>query len=182
MQEVADTLIPLFLADTGIYHFKHPVTGKKVSSRARSVRGAYAAYNELCWELMGERPVNMQAEQDRLFGWVGYVIAKARYGAKKRGIPFKLTQQDVIDLAMQAQGKCVVTGIPFDTRIDAEEGSRFAKSPWVPSLDRINSRKSYTKDNCRIVCLAVNMACNEWGDYVLFRMAEAITKRIQQGL
>ena len=39
------------------------------------------------------------------------------------------------------------------------------------SLDRIDSSKGYTVENCRLVCTAVNLAMNEWGEDVLERIA-----------
>ena len=50
-------------------------------------------------------------------------------------------------------GKCELTGIPFvfETR---QNGHR---NPYSPSLDRKDSSKGYTPENCRIILWALNM-------------------------
>lgn len=49
-------------------------------------------------------------------------------------------------------------------------------NPFAPSLDRINCGGGYTKDNTRIVCVAVNVAINTFGDDVFFKMLEGYGK------
>jgi len=73
-------------------------------------------------------------------------------------------------LYARANGRCEVTGIRFD-RMKPESASR---RPWFPSIDRKDSRGNYSLENCRIVCVAVNIAMCEWGHFVLKRMARAM--------
>jgi len=58
-------------------------------------------------------------------------------------------------------GCCQVTGIPFDL-IGKDKGKN--ASPWAPSIDRIDSNKGYTKDNCRVVVTMLNLALNSFGE------------------
>ena len=51
-----------------------------------------------------------------------------------------------------------------------------------PSIDRINATKGYTKDNVRIVCLAANVAMMQWGENVLYIMAQSIYERGSLGM
>lgn len=44
------------------------------------------------------------------------------------------------------------------------------RRPLAPSIDRIDSSLGYTRQNCRIVCAAVNYAMNVWGEDVLWRL------------
>ena len=60
-------------------------------------------------------------------------------------------------------GYCQVTNIPFSIT----PGPR---GPWTPSLDRTDSPKGYTKDNCKVVCWIYNAAKSEFRheDVVVF--------------
>lgn len=91
------------------------------------------------------------------------IFCTARKNARTRGIPFELTKDDFNALLAEANGRCVLSGIIFNT-------DRFgSKRPFAPSLDRIDTREGYTKNNCRIVCVIANLAMNDWGfDAMMF--------------
>lgn len=73
-----------------------------------------------------------------------------------------LSRSDLEKLFDRADGRCEVTGIPFTS--DPEYGG--SRKPFIPSIDRIDSTKPYELYNCRLVCLAANLAMNEWGERV----------------
>ena len=66
-----------------------------------------------------------------------------------------------------AKGICPMTGITF-------EYSR--KSPFLPTIYRIDSNKGYEIENCRVVCFAYNTLKNEWTDEVARKVAEGIVR------
>jgi len=66
-------------------------------------------------------------------------------------------------------GVCEVTGIPFT--LDGKHG------PFMPSLDRIDPKKGYTKDNVQVVILMHNSARMYWGDTPLVTYARSIIKQ-----
>lgn len=73
----------------------------------------------------------------------------------------------------RAQGRCEVTGIPFnDTLLSGRV------RPWKASIDRIDSEEGYHPENCRLVCVAVNAAMREWGEQILWTIANALVSRI----
>ena len=95
------------------------------------------------------------------------VLARARQNAKgRRGILFDLTKEDVLALLHEANWRCAVTRTPFILDAVGTRGDR----PLAPSIDRKDSTKGYTRENCRIVCVAANFAMNRWGDWVLRTM------------
>ena len=67
--------------------------------------------------------------------------------------------------------KCEVTGMPFNPRFWAAG----PKGPWSPSVDRIDPKKGYIKDNCQLVIWMYNAAKQEFShdDVVLFASALA---------
>ena len=90
--------------------------------------------------------------------------AKSRHGGA--GIVVSLTRQDAIDLLHDCNWKCSVTRSPFSL----QSAGKGRQRPFAPSIDRIDSAKGYTRDNCRIVCTAANFAMGSWGDLVLRAM------------
>jgi len=80
----------------------------------------------------------------------------------------------VIDVLFErANGCCEVSGIPFSDEYDGPARRR----PWVPTVDRIDASKGYEPDNIRLVCCAVNIALNDWGDDVFNRMVDAAYRK-----
>lgn len=84
--------------------------------------------------------------------------------AVRRSIHWDLSRQDFFKMVMESKGRCALTGIRF--RITREKG----RQPFAPSIDRIDSTKGYTAKNCRLVCVIVNYALNEFGDDVFKEM------------
>lgn len=94
----------------------------------------------------------------------------ARSRAKKYGFEYKLPD-GWCEQAFEAQdGKCAVSLIPF--RID-----RSKRSPFMPSLDRIDPSKGYHPSNCRLVAYIVNCALNQFGEDALTEMSRAIVAK-----
>ena len=76
-------------------------------------------------------------------------------------------------LVERAGGHCEVTGIPFNWEIPRGQRKRL----WAPSVDRIDCTRGYLLSNCRLVCVAVNVALNEFGLAPLLRIAHALSAR-----
>lgn len=74
--------------------------------------------------------------------------------ARKKGVQHDLDQHIPELAARLAVGRCELTGIPFDKKIRAR----------MASIDRIDPTKGYVYDNIRIICFALNIAFNNWGE------------------
>lgn len=96
-----------------------------------------------------------------------------RARARQKGMQFELTEQDVLELLVESDGHCALSGLAFSWEPVGKRSLR----PWAPSVDRKNAADGYRKDNVRLVCLAVNIALSDFGDEVLIRMATAIADR-----
>lgn len=101
------------------------------------------------------------------------VYWSSRKNAKKRNFLYELTREQYDALVKRADGHCEVTGIVFELSIT--DGA--ARRPFAPSLDRIDSSKHYTIDNCRLVCGIVNAALGAWGEKVFWKMIRMAKKR-----
>ncbi|MEJ7685676.1 MAG: hypothetical protein WKG52_01005 [Variovorax sp.] len=157
----------------GTFYFVEPGSGKWVNlGRVRAV--ADIRMRELRAQPLDLHRVPLvgaDAAHFARFAMVVYRRARARAVAK--AIRFDLTEQSVLDLLIESQGRCVLSDIEFT---DAPAGKRGLR-PWMPSLDRIEAHRGYEVGNVRVVCLAVNLALSDFGDDVLMAVARAIAGR-----
>lgn len=102
---------------------------------------------------------------------VGSGYAEIFRAARKRGgKKYHLSREDEKALVDRASGYCELTGIPFQFRRNGKNERR----PFMASLDRIDSKAGYIVGNVRLVCVAANLAMNQWGEEVLIEVAEGL--------
>lgn len=99
-------------------------------------------------------------------GWLKDALSRAR---SRRDCDLTLGQ--IIALAEACSGQCTVSGMPFS---DAVYGRR---RPFIPSLDRIDSTKGYSINNCRFVCLIVNYGMSDFGEEAYKKAALALAMK-----
>lgn len=111
-----------------------------------------------------------QKHKENTDPWVraGRMLIWIRRRAAKKQYEFDLTREWIEQRL--ASGACEVTGLKFDLGRDTSQ--RF--NPWCPSIDRIDSSKGYTQDNCRAVVWIYNMAKSEWSDEVVMQFAKSL--------
>jgi hypothetical protein len=109
--------------------------------------------------------------------WLARLVASAKGHARKVGRPFELTTAFVESLYARQQGRCDVTGHQF-TQLRFPDA--LVKHPFAPSIDRKSSSGGYTKDNVRLVCVAVNFGMGQWGEEVFLTLAQAAVEREKQ--
>lgn len=100
------------------------------------------------------------------------VTLRQKYAAKDRSIPFEITSWQVYSMMREIGFKCSVSGIALSKRAKGEG----EVDPWAPSIDRIDSRQGYLRDNVRIVCAAANYAMNRWGYDMLLRLSRGVVR------
>lgn len=91
-------------------------------------------------------------------------LPRIKAAAKERNLEWAIDRNHIQEMLDKSMGQCSVTGLTFS--LERIGNTR----PYSPSIDRINSKKGYTPDNVRVVCVAANLAMNEWGEDVLRRM------------
>lgn len=117
--------------------------------------------------------------------WRTTLYHASKRNAKVRNFEWSLTRADFDTLVDASNMRCSVTGIPFDLSPVGEDSLR---RPFYPSLDRIDSKLGYTIGNCRMVCVAANIAMQQWGEEVLRRLAigffqhQNLSRGIQRGM
>lgn len=159
-------------------HNKHLPRGVLIS------HGAYYLVRQQQWIWLGRteaEALQRLAEKDhplprvdqQILRYAELVLVRARQNAKgRRGLPFTLEKADARTLLERAGWKCSVTRAPFSL----EKVGRHR--PYAPSIDRIDNAVGYTLENCRVVCVATNIAMNVWGEAVLHRLAAYMVRPV----
>lgn len=100
---------------------------------------------------------------------INYRLQACRKRAKDKGLDFELDKKYMLQLYLKQEGKCALTGLLFEFNFN----ENFSKRPFSLSIDRINSKLGYTKNNVRFICSAVNSALSEYGDNVFDIICQA---------
>jgi len=119
---------------------------------------------------IGIAPVITGVGLQELEDAVNVAFAAAR---KRGGEAYGLSRDEEQKIVTRARGCCELTGIPFS--MHKEPG--WYRAPFAPSVDRIESARGYTCKNTRLVCVAVNLAMNQWGEGVLAMIADGYKSR-----
>lgn len=91
---------------------------------------------------------------------------KAKKRAYDKEIPYDLDAHLINIQERLDKGVCELTGLPLECGVSIPQWNS-------PSMDRIDSSKGYTFDNIRIICYAMNVALNTWGENTLRILMEA---------
>lgn len=112
-------------------------------------------------------------------GWISVLHSKAKIRAKKKSLNSDLSIDDVIEIANRSNGNCELTGITFTDINPTNSRVR----PFTPSLDRVNPGEGYTKENCRLICAAANIALMDFGEKIFKIIATAfLSKSLQSDI
>ena len=82
----------------------------------------------------------------------------------KEGKEFNLTLHDLKDIWEKQTGCCAILNHKITLPIWNVKNNN---SNYLASIDRIDSKKGYIKDNIRFVCLTINYAKNKFDDNLL---------------
>jgi len=113
-----------------------------------------------------QSPIEWRAQ--RLF-----VLSNRR--AKNNGWKTNITKKWLID----HMTKCEATGMPFDL---SYEGTFMNRNPYAPSIDRIDSNKGYTTDNCRLVLTVFNFLKSTLSDNDLYSFLKQFVQHYEKNL
>lgn len=99
------------------------------------------------------------------------IFVRTKRSAQHRGVEFTLTEDSFDAMVQRAGGRCELSRIPFT---DSRRVAGARRAPYAPSVDRIDCKKGYTPENTRLLCLAVNLAINDFGERTLMTIARRL--------
>jgi hypothetical protein len=104
-------------------------------------------------------------------GTVTDLLCSARHRAKICDLEINI-DRNWISLHLEKM-KCEATGLDLTLEIN----ENVCHSAFRPSIDRIDNKKGYIKDNCRIVSVLYNKAKSDYTDADVLKMALALTEK-----
>lgn len=76
------------------------------------------------------------------------------------------------ELWEKQNGKCAISGV-----VMTKQSYSTTKTPWMVTIDRIDSSKNYTQDNVQLVAYSINCAKNDFTDDQFREFISEITNR-----
>ena len=107
-----------------------------------------------------------------IFADINSKLKHLRKRAYRKDIPFDL--DDLWLMKKLNNGHCEKTGIKLNM------SSKPFTNPYYPSIDRVDSKKGYTKDNCKMVCHMYNSAKCEFDEEVFAYWAKHYVKQYEK--
>jgi len=101
-----------------------------------------------CWQIKYRGSIKRRAT---------IAVASAARRAKKKGLPFDLDQQWMVEKL--ENGVCELSGAKFELN-----STQLEPSPRAPSIDRIVPCRGYTRNNCRVIAVSLNYLLGSWGE------------------
>jgi hypothetical protein len=130
-------------------------------------------YNSLCKKCEYKEYNNYVKRTEK--GIASNIFSRKKYDSKSKNLDFDLDTDWIVDKLKKINWKCELTQIPFDTfRNDDEKKTGF--NSHSISVDRINPKKGYTKDNVRFILNQVNVFKQNGTDEQMYELAEALIK------
>lgn len=120
-----------------------------------------------------KRQISMDLHGAHYVRWAEMAASGARKRAKLRGIDCSINVEWILERLRSQAYRCALSGIEFSQ----ETLGTAHKRPFMPSLDRIECSIGYTPGNSRIVCVAVNMLLQDWGDAVFIAIVNGSRNR-----
>lgn len=175
------------MVDLGLLRMSKVDTWSPLPPYVRRKHGAYYFVRSQKWTHLGRSAKDARAKLKEFILAKGLTHVDSDFLAKlfvytkrralRRTTEFTITLDDVGEMWRATKGRCALTGILFDE----SNVKSFSRRPWVPSLDRIDHSKGYTRENTRLICVAMNFALNQWGEEAFVQVATGFLEMRQRG-
>lgn len=96
---------------------------------------------------------SIRTKKNSIKHWSRVAFYRAEEQHRTKNFNFDLTIEFILDLYSKQGGLCYWLGIPMET-------SMIHRYPFSPSLDRVDRKKGYTKDNVILCCQFMNVGRN----------------------
>ena len=102
------------------------------------------------------------------------IVAKAKYGAKKRDLAWDINIDQVMQIWDEQNGRCALSGVLMQAAKDGK-----GRKDLNVSLDRIDQDKGYLFNprNVQLVCLRVNLMKHDMEEHDLYWWCQNIVEK-----
>lgn len=135
-------------------------------------RRAYAReYNKKNWKKYNK--VRKQRQKEDINYTFKYCLSNSKSRAKKAGMAHEIDIDYLKELWDKQQGLCALTKLPM-THAETTKNHKGINTRL--SIDRISSRKGYTKGNVQLTLTSVNIMKNNLGQKSFFKLCKEIAE------
>lgn len=140
---------------TDTYFFSYKAKGKQ-----RNMKLLFRELCKTCTQVRTKKATKKKVSS--LLGYMQRAMYNVRQRGKKQKVEVKITAEDLVDIFNCQTGLCSLSGMPLDWQTFAK-----GRSPLTCSIDRIEPKKGYVKDNVRLLCFQVNTMKHDLSDVEL---------------
>ena len=142
-------------------------------NKSKHVFGGYSKSCKACWS--GYMKTAEEKRHKKVLSEVmsrrsaSAAVAAAKSRAKRKGLPFNITPEYMVELFSKQSGLCYFSNIPMKR----EEGLQI----YSPSIDKLDPDRGYVKDNVAWVIYGVNSFKQNLKESEFMALAKSITWR-----
>jgi hypothetical protein len=109
-------------------------------------------------------------QSDKTNKWQKLLINSSRHNAKRYGKEFDIDENDILELYNKQNHKCYWFGIELIPSV-------VNRSPYKPSIDRLDCNLGYVKGNIVLSCMAANIGRNNCDAEIFAEFCENLRKK-----
>jgi len=133
-------------------------------------RGKGKYINNIC-RVCEQKMVEEYRKTD--YGIAAEIARRTKSKCKSLNLPYDLDKEWILNKLNSIEWRCELTNIPMNPK--GLEGKRGFQWNSI-SVDRLNHKGGYTKDNIRFVLNQINVFRQSYSDEQMFMLAEALLK------
>lgn len=139
--------------------------------------GSLYSHCKECKKAYRSKRYYAQKANDPIRLWAHRGFHNAKYRAKKSGIPFTLTKEDVTQLVSSQSPTCTYCEVELNFQLYSED----MKDRWdAPSLDRLDPALGYILGNTVLSCYRCNAIKSDATHEELVRIALKVQELIEE--
>lgn len=117
-----------------------------------------------------------KVEEYRLtdMGIAAEIARRHKHVCKKENLPYDLDKQWILEKLNSIGWKCELTGLPFRFKKSIKDDKNKGFKWDSISMDRVNHKAGYTKNNIRFILNQINVFRQDHSDQQMYMLAEAL--------
>lgn len=116
-------------------------------------------------------------------GYMKFIFSCLKYNANKRNIEVSITLDDLYDLYKKQNGLCALSSLELTYVRDSDSTNETrVKYLYNMSVDRIDSKLSYAKDNVQLICSIFNVMKWDLQNDDFIKLTKIITNKNKKKL